>query len=119
MATANIQLPDGTRVSIEGAPEEIARVLSLYGPRGSPADAPVPERAASNRVTNGAVRHLRELIAENFFTERRSLADVQRRLESLGHIFPVTHLSTPLRRLVIGKELRRLRAGRNWVYVSG
>jgi hypothetical protein len=123
MATANIQLPDGTKVSIEGTPEEISRVLSLYGPKVAAADVarnPPDERPLTNsRATNGAVPYLRELITEGFFSERRSLADVQRSLEELGHIFPISHLSTPLRRLVVGRQLRRLKDGRNWVYVRG
>jgi hypothetical protein len=124
MATANIQLPDGTNVSIEGTPEEISKVLNLYGPKAPATDVvvrtPMGQRPITNsRTTNGAMRYLRELIAENFFSERRSLSDVQQRLETLGHIFPISHLSTPLRRLVVGRQLRRLKDGRNWVYVRG
>lgn len=131
MPTANIDLPDGTRVRIEGSPEEIARVLTLYGQsRSSTAaieDGPITAVAVSRPVgraqgsrTNGggAMQRLRALIEEQFFTERRSISDVQHRLEVLGHIYPLTHLSTPLRRMVVNKELRRLRSGRNWVYVS-
>jgi hypothetical protein len=121
MATANIQLPDGTKVSIEGSPEEVARLLALYGSKEPAGDQPRnkrPKRASSiTRAGSGAAPHLHNLIVENYFSERRSLADVQHRLEELGHIFPLSHLSTPLRRLVVGRELRRLREGKNWVYV--
>jgi hypothetical protein len=121
MASAKIQLPDGTEVTIEGTPEEIGRVLALYGPRDLADESPTKKKPRRSSVTarsgSGAVSHLRDLIAENYFSERRSLANVQRRLEELGHIFPLNQLSTPLRRLVVGKQLRRLREGKNWVYV--
>lgn len=31
MATASVRLPDGTAVQIEGTPEEVAKLLALYG----------------------------------------------------------------------------------------
>jgi hypothetical protein len=121
MATANIQLPDGTKVSIEGSPEEVARLLALYASKEPMHAEPRANRSkrasSSTRVSGGATPHLRNLLAEDYFSERRSLADVQRRLEELGHIFPLDQLSTPLRRLVVGRQLRRLREGKNWAYV--
>jgi|SRR5256885_1763141 len=123
MATANIQLADGTKVSIEGTPEEISKVLSLYGPKGSATDGvkvPTRERAPKkSSALQGATTYLRELMDESFFSERRSLSDVQKKLADLGHIFPQNALSTPLRRLVVARQLRRLKDGGNWVYVRG
>lgn len=129
MATASIDLRDGTTIKIDGTPEEIARVLELYGGHSRPlidAPAPVPiptrrrvtERESPQRARNGAMQHIRELIGEGFFSERRSIAEVQAKLEEFGRIYPQTHLSTPLRRLVMKKELRRLREGKNWAYVD-
>jgi hypothetical protein len=134
VATANIDLKDGTKILIEGTPEEIVRVLALYKPGHSPSpsgandlanagakrpDARKSERRdVSARSRTGAMQHIRELIHEDFFSERRSIAHVQAKLEELGRIYPQTHLSTPLRRLVMNKELRRLRDGTNWAYVD-
>ena len=131
MATANIDLADGTRIVIEGTPDEIARVLALYrqtSDRVLPTEAP---RTSSNgkrpagstksvvtRSREGTMQYMRDLIDDRFFSERRSIADVQHKLEELGHIYPQTHLSTPLRRLVQSRELRRLKEGRNWLYVQ-
>ena len=131
MAIANIDLADGTKVRVDGTPEEIARLLNLYGqhlPFASDETRAVTVRVADDqkrraeprpRASSGAMQHIRSLIAELFFNERRSLSDVQSKLEELGRIYPLTHLSTPLRRLVVAKELRRLRNGKNWVYVTG
>jgi hypothetical protein len=45
MARASLKLPNGTVVTLEGTPEEVQRLLSLYG--GEPAD--VPESNAGTR----------------------------------------------------------------------
>jgi len=132
MATANIELHNGTKVLIEGSPEEIARVLELYKQppseiRGSSGRAVVrrgpiqepkesgPETSARGRT--GIMQQLRLLISEQFFDVRQSLSNVQSKLEELGHIYPQNQISTPLRRLVMSRELRRLREGKNWIYV--
>jgi len=36
MTKASISLPNGTKVEIDGTPEEVAQLLSLYGQNGSP-----------------------------------------------------------------------------------
>jgi hypothetical protein len=134
MATANIDLSDGTKVKIEGSPDEIARVLELYGHARTLKAATVaavavpaptqrvrrsrPDTSTAARARTGAMQHIRELIPDEYFAERRSLAAVQAKLEERGRIYPQSHLSTPLRRLVMNKELRRLREGKNWVYVA-
>ena len=47
MPKALIQLANGTSVQIEGSPEEIAKVLSLYG--GKPAPS-APNRSAHSKI---------------------------------------------------------------------
>jgi hypothetical protein len=132
MATANIELPNGTKVQIEGSPEEIARVLELY--RQPPGDNTRPSKRGKTkqgqgkqspdtrpesgpRGRTGIMQQLRLLIREQFFDSRQSLTSVQFKLEELGHIYPQNQISTPLRRLVMSRELRRLREGKNWIYV--
>ena|ERR1700733_3623929 len=133
MPTANIELTDGTKIAIEGSPEEIARVIALYQqPKvGMPAPfrhepaLPTPSRksrkprraGAPGRSRNGIMQQLRLLITEQFFDERQTLAGVQMKLEQNGHIYSQNQISTPLRRLVVSRELRRLREGKNWIYV--
>lgn len=125
MATASIDLPDGTKVKIEGSPEEINKVLELYGqqpvrasPRRVNSETGITRRGQTERSGSGAMDQIRVLIQEGFFGTKRSLKDVQKRLEELGRIYPQSHLSTPLRRMVVGRELRRLRENKNWIYVN-
>lgn len=126
MATANLNLPDGSKVKIEGSPEEISRILDLYSGGTGETNAVVrktrkrkPAKTSSKtRSTVGVSRYVRELKQEDFFTTKRSLSDIQVKLEENGHIYPLTHLSTPLRRLVRAKELRRMKDKGVWVYVN-
>jgi hypothetical protein len=127
MPTANLELVDGTKVSVDGSAEEIARIMCLYE---DAANANLSLKVSSRQLMQaqgaerrshrsvGPMQHLRELIGENYFAERRYLSDVRQMLETRGHIYPLTHLSNPIRRLVVSKELRRLRAGRLWAYTT-
>src|SRR5436190_21547657 len=51
MARASILLPNGTKVDIEGTPEEVAALLALYGQAGNaaPAAAAIAPAAAGQR----------------------------------------------------------------------
>jgi hypothetical protein len=132
MPIANIELPDGTKVTVDGSPEEIARVLSLYHQPRAASQSSRPDHAtqtpikkprkarrsgAGPRSRKGAIQHIRVLIADKFFDERQTLAAVRVKLEEHGHIYSQNQISTPLRRLVLRRELRRLRDGKNWIYV--
>jgi hypothetical protein len=132
MPTANIELANGTKVQIDGSPEEIARVLALYQqPRSTPqpsghepaaqTSGRKPRKAdrpgSGSRSRKGAIQHIRVLIGEQFFDERQTLEAVRVKLEEHGHIYSQNQISTPLRRLVVSRELRRLREGKNWIYV--
>lgn len=129
MATASIDLPNGAKVQVEGTAEDINKILAVCGAVSPTTEDLAASRGARTKKTNktdvgyrrptvGAMPHLRGLINESFFKEKRSLSDVQLKLEELGHIYPLTHLSTPLRRLVRASELRRMREGKNWIYVN-
>ena len=57
-------------------------------------------------------------MSDNFFKAKRTIAEVQKKLEEKGHIYAVNSLSTPLLRLTRGKTLRRIKGKSGWVYVS-
>jgi hypothetical protein len=132
MPKANVVLPDGTKVAIEGTAEEVAAVLhriSSGAPNagsGVASGSPKRRRRATTgrgssppkKKSRGPADYIRELITEDFFKTKRGISDVQKKLEEGAHIFPVTHLSPVLLRLVRGKELRRIKEGGMWKYVN-
>lgn len=130
MAKAQLTLPTGAVVAIEGTPEEVADVLARFQTpesRTSGSKKVKKTKASSERATQTRSRRagsggpqvlIRELKDSDFFSQRRNLTDVKAELEKGGHIYAVTHLSTPLLRLVRARELRRLKEGDQWTYVN-
>jgi hypothetical protein len=130
MPKANVVLPNGTKVTIEGTADEVAGVLqrvsaSSDSSRGT-SDATAQRRrrktttktASAKRKAKGPADYIRELMADDFFKSKRGLGDVQKKLEENAHIYPVTHLSPVLFRLVKARELRRIKEGGTWKYVN-
>ena len=128
MPKANIVLADGTKVMVEGTPDEVAAVLQRITANVSSPPAlnasRTPRKKAAARSTSskappkGPADYIRALAADDFFKTKRGLADVQKKLEEGAHIYPVTHLSPALFRLVRSKELRRIKEGGTWKYVN-
>lgn len=130
MATAKLVLPDGTTVSIEGTADEVATLLTRFSgdrPSKSHTSGDLPKhrssrstnRASQNRQTRKGPRILlQDLADENFFRSRRTIGEVQKKLEEKGHIYGLNSLSTPLLRLTRAKVLRRIKEKSGWVYVS-
>ena len=59
-------------------------------------------------VASSVAQRIELLAEEQFFTEPRSLAEIQSKLAEHGWHYPQTNLSTPLIRLVRQRRLRRL-----------
>ena len=131
VAKANLKLHDGTTVKIDGTAEEVATLLTRFT-GGAQGDVPAHRRKASqNKATKkragrsstrskrkGPRDLIRELTDEGYFNSKRTLQDVQKRLEEKGHIYAQTSLSNPLLALTKARTLRRLKDKKRWVYVS-
>jgi hypothetical protein len=120
MAKANIKTKDGTKILVEGTPEEISKVLSMYKtketvktPQREHKKYVEEKRGAKPTVTDT----IREILAEGFFDKPKSLAEVKQGLEEQGSFIPITTLSAIVLGLVKNKELRRLRQDKKWAYV--
>jgi len=74
VAKANIDLPDGTRIVVEGSVDEVAKIVSLVqGTAEGPSDRRV-KPSPTRKTRRGAKDYIRELKDEGFFGEKRSLA---------------------------------------------
>ncbi len=130
MAIAKLVLPDGTTVNIEGTADEVATLLAKFsGDAPSTAGAKKRSNKKTPRRSSGAAKKdrsmrkgpqtlLEELAGDSFFKSKRTIGEVQKKLEEKGHIYALHSLSTPLLRLTRAKTLRRIREKTGWVYVS-
>jgi hypothetical protein len=119
MAKAQIETAEGITIKVEGTPAEIAAVVKEV--KGKPKSGPETNGARKhktkgNRVTvPGLVEELRD---EGFFKKAKTLADVKKRLADLGHTYPRTALSGPLRGEVRKRRLRRFKENGKYVYAQ-
>ncbi|MDP3297879.1 MAG: hypothetical protein Q8N09_09900 [Thermodesulfovibrionia bacterium] len=127
MAKANVDLPNGTKIHIDGTSEEIGKILELYKSEGKgdeKIDKPKKKTKYKTKKTgrkkskSGPKQYIRELKTAGFFKVKRNLKEVQKKLEEKGHIYPMNELSTPLRNLVQDSELGRIKGKDGWVYVN-
>lgn len=127
MAKANLTLPDGTKVLIEGSSEEVANVLGKFS---QPFETRVKRKKSkakrkssisssrgAKKVVRGPVGYITELADEGFFKTKRKLPEIQKKLEEGGHIYAQTSLSPALLKLIRKRVLRRLKEKKRWVYV--
>jgi hypothetical protein len=131
MATAKLTLPNGTTVDIDGTAEEVALLLAKFSGNGPPlatgktkrkrkrtsaGSSSKPKSARQNRA--GPQTLLATLASEDYFKSKRTINDVQKKLEEAGHIYAQSSLSTPLLRLTRSRKLRRIKEKDGWVYVN-
>jgi hypothetical protein len=121
MAKVDLTLPDGTTVAIDGSPQEITKILTSLGAGEKSARAGKPRKAKPPSRTKaqpkGPTTYIVELRDEGFFKQKRSLNEIQKKLEERGHIYARTSISPILVKLVRRKDLRRIKDGSNWAYV--
>lgn len=129
MAKANLVLPDGTTVAIEGTAEEVAVLLTKFSQptviARSKKEKKKKRRIASSATGSGAKKKkdgptglITELAKEGYFKSKRTISDIQNKLEELGHIYAITSISPILTRLTKNRALRRLKENKVWVYVN-
>ncbi len=129
MAKANLVLVDGTTVAIEGTAEEVALLLHKFsspsaaagakgkkGPRKARTASPI--KTAGKTQRKGPQQLMADLAEEGWFKSKRTIGDVQKKLEEKGHIYAMESLSTPLLRLTRNRTLRRIKDKGGWAYVS-
>lgn len=119
MAKALIKRPDGTTVSVEGTPQEIAELVNKVkeGVSSSSKSAPA-KKGEPQRIRDSLPDLLASLIDGGFFKKPKDLAAVKTALAELGHVFPVTTLSPTLLRVVRRRHLRRIKQDNRWFYTG-
>jgi len=120
MAKANITMPDGTKMQVEGSPDEISALVRRLQGAGAPRSK-APGKGQGKRQRLRLVDHIEELINKGFFKTPRGLGEIRDKLREMGHAYPLTTLSPAMLRKVRSRDLRRLReskAGNKWKYTQ-
>jgi hypothetical protein len=128
MAKADLILPNGTKVNIEGTAEEVAVLLrtfshshaahSVESPKGT-FKVSKSSTAKSSRKSDGPTGLIEALAGDGYFKSKKTIGDIQKELEQQGHIYAQTSLSPVLVRLTRKRTIRRLKEkGKGWVYVQ-
>lgn len=123
MAKAHMVTKDGTKIIIEGKPQEVAMLINqLEGKtllQASQKQKKTPKaKYSSQRQKTTPINLICSLIDGGFFNKPKDLASVKVALEELGHFYPVTTLSPALLRLVRKKQLRRIKEKKRWLYTG-
>ncbi len=126
MARANLVLPNGTKVDIQGTAEEVASLLRAFsahkdstpGQDRTPPRSPKRNASGPRRGPTGLTGLIRGLRDDGFFAAKRTLGDIQRELEHRGRIYKQPPISATLLHLVRRKELQRMKDRKGYMYVT-
>ena len=122
MAKANINLPDGTLIVIEGNVEEVSKILKLIKEKPASAKKEKERQTKSaetekRKMKPGLTAYVYELKEEGYFKNERSLEDILKALKQKGHIYPKSSISETVLRLTRQKKLGRIKKDKMWFYV--
>lgn len=128
MPKVKFVLPNGTKVSIEGEPEDLQSLAGAIAAADRSHSVPATSREkpavrrhkapAPPTKSSGPTGYILELKEEGFFIKKRTIGEVQQKLEENGRIYALTSLSPALLRLARSRKLGRLREGGAWKYVQ-
>jgi len=125
MAKANLVLPDGTTVNIDGTADEVAILLGKFSSqepnskRKTKRRKPTKSKVSKARTkTGGPTSLITGLAEEGYFKSKRTIGDIQKKLEEMGHIYSQQSISSPLFRLTRQRVIRRIKEKKVWVYIN-
>lgn len=117
MAKAQISTAQGTQITIEGSPREVASIVTaIEGLRSSSARGRHDDKKREAKKQRTATDRVVALKEEGFFDKPKRLGEVAAKLEQSGYLYPVTTLSGVMLSLVQKKLLARKKSEGAWVY---
>jgi hypothetical protein len=115
LARAHIESKDGTKIEVEGTPDEIARIISDV--KKKEAQHRAKEAVEGRGRSTNATDFVLELREQGFFGKPRTLAAIKDKLAENGLIYPITSLSGVVLAQVRKKNLGRVKEKGRWAYV--
>lgn len=119
MVKANIETSSGTKIFIDGKPEDVSQVMLLFEGKEHNIKESYEGNIKSKKMKKGVglTTYVRELKEEGLFDKPKDLISIKQELAKRAHIYPVTSIQPTLLNLVKAKELGRLKEDSKWVYV--
>ena len=71
-----------------------------------------------NKIKSPLAKQISILIEEKFFNQPTPIKDLKKKLEEKGHFFAREVIDEKVRRVFLGKDLRRVKMGKKWCYVK-
>lgn len=116
MVKAIIELKDGTKITVEGTPKEVAEAKELMISKEG--RKLIKQKIKRKQKTKGPIGLILELKEENFFDKPRIISEVKQKLEEKTYYYPLSSLSPALIRLVKQGELGRIKKEGKWMWVK-
>jgi hypothetical protein len=120
MAKANIETTNGTKITIDGNEDEIAKIIKAINHQEPHIERTVPKdiKKSKMKTKSGLTDYVRELKEEGFFDKPKDLVQIKNELARKTLIYPITSIQPTLVRLIQNRELGRLKENLKWVYVK-
>jgi hypothetical protein len=121
MAKAQFKTRDGTNITIEGDPAEVAKIISqIQGGQTQSSSSPKATKASDTKrevkKQNTATDRIAGFREEGFFDKPKTLGEIKAELQKAGYLYPVTTLSGVMLQLLKKKLFTRDKSPNGWVY---
>jgi hypothetical protein len=121
MPKAHITTANGTKITIEGDVAEVAAVVNQIQSvhpvtKREGRKSKEVEEKRERKKHNSAKDNIVTLKEESFFDKQKKLAEVAKKLEESGHLYPITTLSGIMLSLVQKRLLARVKRDGMWMY---
>lgn len=118
MAKAHITTKEGTKITIEGSPDEVAALVARFEGKTKAVAKRGDEKKSRGSGKASLTSLISDLLDGDFFKKPKELSAIRLVLEEQGHFYPATTLSPVMLRLVRKRALRRIKDNKRWVYVG-
>ena len=118
MVHAEITLKDGTKMLLDGSPEEIMQIKEKLEDNSKTHVNLAHKDKRSISDKEGPLGRITNLIHEGYFKEKRTISDIKNKLAENAIFYDNTVLSPSLLRLIRKGLLRRIKEEGQWRYVN-
>lgn len=122
MTKANIELPNGTKITVEGTPEDVSKTIRLMqGEKVETAKKHVntPKKKEKKESYSGTSGGIRLLINEGFLDSPKLAKEIQAEMIRQGYHYSISSISKLLsvNFMKKTKQITRMKEDNKWKYV--